>query len=103
MTVTGVENNGANTISYKLSSTILDLVADSKVYFLQGAENNQYEIIFGDNVVGRKPKDGSIVIVTYLESAGSAANNISDFMLVGKIDDKSYGMIAYVKDPISLT
>ena len=30
LTVTGIENNGANTIAYKLSSTILDLKTDSK-------------------------------------------------------------------------
>jgi hypothetical protein len=65
LTVTGLENNGANTVSYKLASNILDLKTDSNVYFLQGSENSKFELLFGDNVVGKKPLDGSAIIVEY--------------------------------------
>jgi len=89
LTVTIVENNGANVIPYQLSRTILDLATDSKVYFLQGGVSSQYEIIFGDNVVGRKPADSSVVIAEYRITNGQLPNGINVFKTDGTIGGTS--------------
>lgn len=60
--------------NYTLSTTLLDLDASSKVYFLQTNELGGYEILFGDNNIGKTPKVGSVIIVEYRISNGSRAN-----------------------------
>ena len=77
--VVSVENNGANVVPYVQSTTLLDLKETSPVYFLQGADNGKYQIIFGDDVVGRRPPDGSTVIATYQTTSGQLPNGISVF------------------------
>jgi len=79
LTVASVENNGANVIPYLQSTSLLDLTTNSAVYFLQGADNSRYQIIFGDNVVGRRPPDNSVVIASYLATNGQLPNGISRF------------------------
>ena len=37
---------------YSLADDITEVKGDSKVYFLQEAENNKYEVYFGDGIVG---------------------------------------------------
>ena len=83
--VISVENNGANVIPYFLSTTLLDIKETTPVYFLQGSDNSQYQIIFGDNVVGRKPLDNSTVVVSYLVTNGQLPNGISIFSPNGLI------------------
>ena len=79
LTVISVENSGANVIPYFLSTTLLDIKETTPVYFLQGSDNNQYQIIFGDNIVGRKPIDNSTVVVSYLVTNGQLPNGIAIF------------------------
>jgi hypothetical protein len=79
LTVVSIENGGANVIPYLLSTTLLDIKETTPVYFLQGSDNSQYQIIFGDNVVGRKPLDNSVVSVSYLVTNGQLPNGIAIF------------------------
>jgi hypothetical protein len=79
MTVTVIEDNGAYVAPYFPKDTLFDLNANSEVYFLQAAENNQYEILFGDGVIGRTPKDGSTIAVEYRVSSGELPNGASKF------------------------
>ena len=83
--VVSVENNGANVISYFLSTSLLDIKQTTPVYFLQGSDNNQYQLIFGDNIVGRKPLDNSLISATYLITNGQLPNGISVFTPDGTI------------------
>lgn len=85
LTVVSIENGGANVIPYFLSTTLLDIKETTPVYFLQGSDNSQYQIIFGDNVVGRKPLDNSVVSASYLVTNGQLPNGISIFSPNGTI------------------
>ncbi len=76
-----IEDNDGTELVYNPASTTLGLGADSKVYFLQGAEDYKYEIEFGDNIIGRKPKNGAIVRIIYRVSSGEEANGASRFQL----------------------
>ena len=49
------------------------------MYFLQEVEDNQYEITFGDDVIGQAPVDGNIVIANYRICNGTDGNGISSF------------------------
>lgn len=89
LSVVSIENGGANVIPYILSTTLLDLTSNSNVYFLQGADNSQYQIIFGDNVVGRRPADQAIVAATYLVTNGQLPNGIATFTPNGTLGSSS--------------
>lgn len=44
----------------------LQLKSDSKVYFVQEAENQKYEVYFGDDIVGKNVQNGNVVILEYV-------------------------------------
>ena len=79
LTVTVYEDSSDLGESYSLSSTLLDLNATSKVFFLQASDLGNYEVIFGDGIIGKKPKDRSTVILDYRISKGSVANGSKEF------------------------
>lgn len=88
ITITVVEDMGANPLLYLRASSLFDIGVDSRVFFVQGASDDSYEIIFGDGVSGRKPKDNSVVIVEYRVSNGELPNGCGQFQTDGTIDDE---------------
>jgi len=89
LTVTIYEDNGANIQTYTRASSLFNLDASSMVYFVQGAENDSYEIMFGDGVTGRKPKENSVVILEYRISNGELPNGANSFIPDSTIDGDS--------------
>lgn len=81
LTLNVVENNGATNTEFKRVSTLFGLNGQSNVYFLQGAQNDGYEITFGDNLFGRKPIDGAVLNANYRISTGIQADGVTVFTL----------------------
>jgi hypothetical protein len=79
ISVTVIEDVGATTLTYTRASSLFDLAATSQVFFVQGAESDSYEIVFGDGVTGRRPKDNSIIVVEYRISNGQLPNGCDNF------------------------
>jgi hypothetical protein len=77
-----------DTIVYNIVDDITTLKGNTYAYFVEEDVDQKYTVYFGDDIIGKKPKDGSVVILTYLDSAGAVANSISDIRLVGKINGK---------------
>lgn len=50
--------------------------SESEVYFLQLNGSNQYEIYFGDGIVGKNLQNGNVISIFYRVCNGSAANGI---------------------------
>ena len=71
-----VTDSTGYTDSWNLSTTINDVTSTSKVYFLQEEEDGKFEVYFGDDVVGKSLKDGNLVILEYMTTNGSIANDI---------------------------
>ena len=88
-TVTVIEDTGANTLVYTKASSLFGVDGDSQVFFVQPAENETYEITFGDGVSGRKPKDNSIVSIEYRVSNGQLPNGCNTFRVDTTIDGES--------------
>lgn len=86
LTVSVIEDNGAVVLEYSYATSLFGLDATSKVFFLQPAENEKYEIIFGDGVVGRKPKDGSVIVADYRVTNGELPNGAFKFVTDGPIE-----------------
>ena len=78
--VTVIEDNGAETISYVIRDSLFNIESDDSVFFLQAAENDTYEVTFGDGIIGRKPKNNSVVLIEYRTSNGELPNGIGKFV-----------------------
>tara|TARA_Y100000004_G_scaffold196846_1_gene268383 strand:- start:542 stop:2398 length:1857 start_codon:yes stop_codon:yes gene_type:complete len=82
-----VQNSSADTTTatYTKANSITELDSTSKVFFLQEAEDGQYEIYFGDGVIGKVLDDGNIVSISYVVTNKTEANGASSFTLSGSI------------------
>jgi hypothetical protein len=51
-----VQNSSTDTViqTYNRATSITELDGDSKVYFLQEAEDGKFEVYFGDGIIGKK-------------------------------------------------
>ena len=85
LTVTVIEDNGAEILSYLKATSLFDKQSNSQIFFIQGAENDKYEILFGDGVLGRKPKDNSIAVCEYRICKGELPNGAFKFTSDGAI------------------
>jgi len=68
-------------ITYTKADKILDVKADSKVYFVEEGADGLYQIRFGDDVLGKQLKAGNIIYVDYINSNASQANFAKTFTL----------------------
>ena len=82
-----VSPNVGNTSTqvYNQVTDILDITSASEAYFLQESKNGNYEIYFGDGVIGKALNDGAVVTVTYLVTNGVAANQTDGFIAAAPI------------------
>lgn len=81
ITVNVIENNGGSNTLFNRAETLFGLSSNSNVYFLQAAQDNKFEIVFGDNLFGRKPLNGAVVKVNYRVSDGVNADGVDTFDL----------------------
>ena len=72
---------------YTLYDNILRVDAESKLFLIQEIEDEHYEILFGDGILGKKPPSGAIVNVSYIVSNGRAGNDAKNFSFVGILED----------------
>jgi len=82
-----VQNSVSDTTTntYTKATSITELDSTSKVYFLQEAEDGQYEIYFGDGVIGQSLTDGNIITISYVVTNKTEANGASSFSVSGSI------------------
>ena len=79
LTVTVFEDGDSVGDTYVFRNNLLDLTELSKVFFLQTNENGYYEVIFGDNVIGKKPAVGSSIVLDYRLATGPDADGAKAF------------------------
>lgn len=77
LTIT-VTENGVNT-DFQQVSTLFDLTPQSNVYFIQAAQNLQYEIVFGDGLLGRYPTNFSTITASYRIASGPVGDGVTTF------------------------
>lgn len=65
---------------YTKVTDIVDIAGTSKVFFLQETRNGRFQIYFGNDSVGKKLADGSVVEISYLVTNGSNANGTESFI-----------------------
>lgn len=70
---------------YERKTSIVDVNAESKIFFVEEVQDQKYEIVFGDEVFGRKLRNGEVIRLQYVVSSGSQSNNISVFDFIGSV------------------
>lgn len=85
--VVTVQESSSNTDVklYTQATDLTEVTANSMVYWLEENDTQTYTFYFGDDYLGKKPKDGNIVACTYLDNVGSISNNITGFTFVEPI------------------
>lgn len=68
---------------YTRAEDILDLTADSKIYFAKELEDGTYQITFGSNNLGKEIAIGNIITIQYIISNKDAANGATLFSYGG--------------------
>lgn len=79
---------------YDLAQDYITLNGDSKVYFLQEGLNGNYEVYFGDDIIGKKLDDGNIVIADYITTEGSASTGANNFVLIDNVTGLERNLIS---------
>ena len=77
--------SSTNTSVYNIAEDLTEITRDSKVYFIEENEDGNYRLYFGDDVIGKKPTNGNIINVTYIDTLGSIGNKISSFSMANTI------------------
>ena len=86
MTVTVKPNQqSSRSVKYSLQDSLFDIDGDSKVYFIQEVDDERYQVIFGDNIFGKKLEDNNFIEVNYITSNGDAANGVNNFKFSGRL------------------
>ncbi len=75
----------STTFTYAIANDTTTINATSNVYFLEEAEDGKYECIFGDDVIGRKPVTGNIVLLSSLIADANNPNGATTFTPVGSV------------------
>lgn len=85
--VVEVQNSASdtNSIIYSLATDYTNINATGTQYFLQEIDDFLFQIYFGDNIIGKKPSDGSLIIFEYVACNADLPNGASTFTLSDSI------------------
>lgn len=77
--------NTSDVTSYTQFTELSEITATSDVFFISENPDGYYVIEFGDDILGKKPANGSIVEIEYFVTNGANANGASSFSLVSTL------------------
>jgi len=96
-----VEEKGSTEV-YNAYTNIFDVNADSRLFLFQEVDDERYQIMFGDNVLGRKPANGATIRVSYIVTNGVDGNNATNFNFSGRLTYIASGIDRDITSGISL-
>lgn len=76
-------------VYYNQIDTIIDITSQDNIFYVDETLDEQYELFFGDGVIGRALEDQQVVEVSYLTTNGTATNGASQFTFAGTLVDDS--------------
>ena len=83
-------------VEYELSENIFDIDKNSRIYFLQEVQDERYELIFGDGLIGKKlgsNGDGTYITATYIVTGGEEGNGAQNFSFSGTLENENTEII----------
>jgi hypothetical protein len=98
--VVQTSNTDTSNSEFTRAESLFGLDESSEVFFVQGAYDGRYEVVFGDGNVGVAPSNGNLVRITYRDTVGDDGNGVQRFdssdsadgyELVTSLAEPSYG------------
>ena len=78
----------SDTYSIQRASNIFNFIRlNDCSYLLQEVQDEKYELLFGDGLIGKKLETGDIITVDYITTDGPAGNGATFFSFTGSIVD----------------
>jgi len=81
VTVQQSVSNSAYQVFYS-TTNYLELTPTDPVYFIQEATDGNYQIYFGDGILGQKLSDGNVVKISYVSTKGTSGGLANAFTLM---------------------
>ena len=81
LTVIVSQDGGQTNTLYTKATNLYGLTPTSNVYFVQATEDTKYELVFGDEVFGNYPFNGSVIYSNYRISSGGISDGATNFTL----------------------
>ena len=88
----------ATTTTFTRAENILDVKDTSEVYFLNAVEDGQYEVTFGDGILGKALSDGNIIVLEYLITNEETSNGAKTFTLSSTVGGTTNATITTVSN-----
>ena len=79
------DEDSTTQVTYKPIDNIIGITSTSNTYLLSEIEDERYEIMFGDGLVGKKLVNNNYVTATYLTTGGKTGNGASEFSFIGRL------------------
>ena len=96
-----VEEKGSIDV-YNAYTNIFEVNSESRLFLFQEIDDERYQIMFGDDVLGKKPANGAIIRVSYIVTNGVDGNNAANFNFSGRLTYISGGVDRDITSGISL-
>jgi|TARA_B100000085_G_scaffold105655_2_gene96300 hypothetical protein len=80
-----VETVGSGIENFIPYQNIFEVDSTSRLFLTQEIEDEKYQILFGDGILGKKPENGATLNITYIVTNGSAANGAANFNFSGHL------------------
>ena len=94
------ENNGSSVLTYNQANSYVGVDSTSQVFFMQAAESDLYEVVFGNDTQGRTPRHGAVISVVYRVGNGELPNGCSVFSSDDAIDGHTNIKVTTIQDAI---
>ena len=95
--VKGINDSGLG-VEYSSVDNILEVNSSSRIYLLQEVQDEKYELLFGDGLIGQKLENNAIITVNYIITDGKDGNGASSFSFSGSIKIKGANDISIPVD-----
>ena len=86
--VKGINDSGLG-VEYFSVDNILEVNSTSRIYLLQEVQDEKYELLFGDGLIGKKLENNAVITVNYIVTDGEDGNGASSFSFAGSTSPNS--------------
>ena len=85
--------SSSTSVVHKQIDNIIGINSTSSSFLLQEIEDERYEILFGDGVIGKKLSNENYITATYITTAGKDGNGAAEFSFIGQLLDQDGGSV----------
>ena len=75
----------SKSVKYTRQDSLFEVKPESLVYYLQEVDDERYQVLFGDDLFGKKLEDNNYISVDYITCNGESANGVGQFSFAGRL------------------